>query len=299
MVDLEFKEEDLERLVRGDWDLICVPRLRDEKNGQWLGKWVSVEKDGLYLSEGLEDDAVWKHSAGDKVLPLPKFTLTEFKAFCDWHPTFEWEAITSVFTNDDGTLDEVALAELDSRSRAAGALVRGVLVGPDDEYLKAWEAHCRIDDCKEEIDALRKLKPVTITERMFAKQELETLEARLAELLKPVTGPAEPVAQAEAIDFSVLADPGQLIEAFGKFTDMDASWFDNLKDTPRLLAARKVTGTGGRHYTPPLFCPFEVMLWLIDERRKKGKKVSPEKAWQLLQSNFEKVYNTRSAGDPR
>lgn len=70
-----------------------------------------------------------------------------------------------------------------------------MLVGPDDEYLKALEAHCRIDECKEEIDALRKLKPVTITERMLAKQELETLEARLAELLKPVTSPAEPFAE--------------------------------------------------------------------------------------------------------
>jgi hypothetical protein len=105
--------------------------------------------------------------------------------------------------------------------------------------------------------------------------------------------------QAKAIDLSVLAGPGQLIAAFGKFTGMDASWFDNLTDTPRLLAARKVTGTGGKHYTPPLFCPFEVMQWLIDEKRKKGRKVSPDKAWQLLQSNFEKVYNTRSAGDPR
>jgi hypothetical protein len=125
------------------------------------------------------------------------------------------------------------------------------------------------------------------------------IRAMAAELLRPVTGPAEPVVQAKAIDLSVLAGPGQLIAAFGKFTGMDASWFDNLTDTPRLLAARKVTGTGGKHYTPPLFCPFEVMQWLIDEKRKKGRKVSPDKAWQLLQSNFEKVYNTRSAGDPR
>lgn len=108
-----------------------------------------------------------------------------------------------------------------------------------------------------------------------------------------------PVAQPEAIDFGMLATPEQLINAFGNFTGMRKDWFGNLTDTPRLLAARKVAGTGGKHHTSPLFCPFEVMQWLIDEKRKKGRKVSAEKAWQLLQGNFEKVYNTRSAGDPR
>lgn len=191
MVDLTFDKADLERLVVDDWQLVC---------GRWkqvgvIGQWLTIKGDGLDLSGGVKNNPLWRHSAGDKVLPLPKFTLTQFKAFCDWHPTFEWEAITSVFTNDDGTLDVVALAELESRGRAACALVRGVLVGPDDEYLKAWEADCRVDECKTEIAALKKLKPVSITERMFAKQELETLEARLAELLKPTTDPASPVAE--------------------------------------------------------------------------------------------------------
>lgn len=141
------------------------------------------------------------------------------------------------------------------------------------------------------------------------KAEKAWLRAIVAELLKPVTGPAEPdaepasqavpVEQQEAIDFGMLATPEKLIDTFGNFTGMCKAWFDNLTDTPRLLAARKVTGTGGKHHTPPLFCPFEVMQWLIDDKRKKGRKVSPEKAWQLLQSSFEKVYNARSAGDPR
>lgn len=110
---------------------------------------------------------------------------------------------------------------------------------------------------------------------------------------------AVPVAQPEAIDFGMLATPEQLINAFGNFTGMRKDWFDNLTDTPRLLAARKVVGTGGKQHTPPLFCPFEVMQWLIDKKRKKGGKVSAEKAWQLLQGNFEKVYNRHSVGDPR
>lgn len=123
MVDLTFDKTDLERLVVDDWQLVC---------GRWeqvgvIGQWLTIKGDGLDLSDGMKNNPLWKHSAGDKVLPLPKFTLTQFKAFCDWHPTFEWEAITSVFTNDDGTLDEVALAELDSRSRAVRSFVACLL----------------------------------------------------------------------------------------------------------------------------------------------------------------------------
>lgn len=139
--------------------------------------------------------------------------------------------------------------------------------------------------------------------------EQKWLHAMVAELLKPDTGPAGhgaesapqavPVEQQEAIDFGMLATPEQLIDTFGNHTGMCKAWFSNLTDTPRLLIARKVAGTGGKHHTPPLFCPFEVMQWLIDEKRKKGRKVSQEKAWQLLQCGFEKVYNARSAGDPR
>ena len=103
-------------------------------------------------------------------------------------------------------------------------------------------------------------------------------------------------------DFSMLATREQLIEAFGRFTGMDASWFKNITDTPVLLAARKVAGHGGRgHIAEPLFCPFEVMQWLADSKRRKNKsrKLSVEKAWELLEKNFPKVYNARSIADPR
>ena len=53
---------------------------------------------------------MWVHTQ-DTTFPFP-FNLAQFKAFCDWHPTFEWEAIYRPFTNDDGTLDEAALSEL-------------------------------------------------------------------------------------------------------------------------------------------------------------------------------------------
>ncbi len=77
------------------------------------------------------------------------------------------------------------------------------------------------------------------------------------------------------------------------------TWFSNLKDTPKLKAARKFIGQGGRgHIAEPLFCPYEVMQWLIDPKRKKGRSLTETKAWQLLRVNFPKVYEQYEIGDP-
>ena len=113
----------------------------------------------------------------------------------------------------------------------------------------------------------------------------------------PVAGSAS---NAPARDFSMLATRSQLIDGFGSFTGIDKSWFKNLKDTPALLAARKDAGQGGRgHIKEPWFCPFEVMQWLADSKRRKGRKLRTEKAWELLEKHFPKVYNAYSVADPR
>lgn len=101
-------------------------------------------------------------------------------------------------------------------------------------------------------------------------------------------------------DFAMLATREKLIEAFGRFTNMNMSWFDNLKDTPALQAARKVVGQGGRgHIAEPLFCPVEVLQWLINPKRRKGSKLGPEKGWELLEKHFPIVYAQCSIADPR
>lgn len=187
-MELKFEKTDLGRLVGGDWELVCGCWKKD--CADTIGRWLTIKSDGLYLNDCEKAPKLWEHPGREGlVLPLPTFTLAQFKAFCEWHPTFEWEVITSVFTNDDGSIDEDALKGLASRGEAAANLVRGVLLSPDDEYLKAWETHCQIDECRAEIAELKSLKPTTITERMLAKQELDALESRLSSLLNPDAKP--------------------------------------------------------------------------------------------------------------
>jgi hypothetical protein len=108
-----FKETDLEVIVDGQR---C---LAEGLGASW------VDGQGIKATRRAPAVDMWVH-AQDTALPFP-FTLAQFRAFCDWHPTFEWEAIKGPFTNDDGTLDEAALAELATRGADAAQLVRQVL----------------------------------------------------------------------------------------------------------------------------------------------------------------------------
>lgn len=129
-----------------------------------------------------------------------------------------------------------------------------------------------------------------------ADEVLNAWEAYQAETKKTQTK----TASNDGLDFKMLARRDQLINAFGAFTGMDATWFENLTDTPKLMSARKVKGKGGRgHIAEPLFCPYEVMVWLIDPKRRKGNPIQPETAWRMLETHFQTVYNARSIGDPR
>ena len=112
------------------------------------------------------------------------------------------------------------------------------------------------------------------------------------------TTPSPAPVSIDEIDFDMLATRQQLIEVFGKFSGMSLAWFDNLNDSPKLEAARKYTGQGGRHSAEPLFCPYEVMQWLADPKLKKCKPLNDTTAWRLLKGSFGKVYNLYSIGDP-
>jgi len=95
-------------------------------------------------------------------------------------------------------------------------------------------------------------------------------------------------------DLTVLATRKQLIDAFGQWTGLRKGWFHNLKDRPALKKARKVKGIGGKNWTEPMFCPYEVMDWLCNGRRRSGRKLREEKGWEILERVFPKVYDARS-----
>lgn len=108
-----YQEEDLEIIVAGERIVV---------EGLGVG-WVDGE--GIVAtSRALPNKLL--NNPQKIALPFP-FTLEEFKAFCNWHPSFEWEAIQAMFTNDDDTLDEAALSELAARGIDAAELVRLML----------------------------------------------------------------------------------------------------------------------------------------------------------------------------
>jgi hypothetical protein len=115
---------------------------------------------------------------------------------------------------------------------------------------------------------------------------------------KPVASVAPPVEASP--DYSILATRQELIDAYRTFTGMDMTWFTNVTHSPKLQKARKVLGAGikGRS-VEPLFCPYEVMEWLIDKKRRKGRPIHSDKAWEILEKRFFKVYNIYSLGDTR
>lgn len=106
-------------------------------NFDWsgLGNWYELRDDGIrwkaptgVLSPS-EREFRMKHPTCDldkPALAFP-FTVDEFIAFCDVHPTFAWEYIDGLYSNDDDLLDEVALAELARESPSSAELARAWL----------------------------------------------------------------------------------------------------------------------------------------------------------------------------
>ena len=143
---------------------------------------------------------------------------------------------------------------------------------------------------------------VPLAELRFKRDQVERVAAIIN---RQKTAPAQSAAMPATVvntepDLAMLVTRQQLIDAYGAFTGLNATWFSNIKDTPALLAARKVAGQGGRgHIAEPLFCPFEVLQWLIDPARRKGRPLGCEKGWQLFERHFPRAYAAFSVGDPR
>lgn len=106
------------------------------------------------------------------------------------------------------------------------------------------------------------------------------------------------VTEADPTPWHLLATPAKLIAAFGPLTGMNKSWFNNAKDTPRLLAARHTAGKGGRKGREPMYCVFPVVQWLIDAKRRKGRPMEDATGWRVLKNQFPKVYEEYQTFEP-
>lgn len=201
---------------------------------------------------------------------------------------------------DSRSLAETAPDHLE-QDNIAGGITAEATIDPDGEYAAAWQLHDQIDRCDADIEQWERLKTTAMTssDAVIAEDRLKDLRAERLRLLEKVEAPLKAPLQASRIDWPLLATPEQLIAAFKPSTDMEQSWFDKLKDQPGLQEARVVKGISGRRPEPPWFCPYLVMQWLINPRRKVGRPIRQERAWALLQQHFPKVYNEHSVADPR
>jgi hypothetical protein len=182
--------------------------------------------------------------------------------------------------------------------------------GQAEEYARAYNLFERLEVAELAVDRAKKLEPSTIAEHadmQAVRNEVTRLESSVKEIKSelqalnpnPLDGKPSPSAQ-PAVDLDLLATPSQLINAFGTVTGMDKSWFERPKDTPGLFKARRVEGVGQRGQTrPPLYCPMEVMTWLLTPKRKKGRQFhNPDTAWRMLKKHFPGVYAKNSAASP-
>jgi hypothetical protein len=103
----------------------------------------------------------------------------------------------------------------------------------------------------------------------------------------PESAVLEPAA---GTDYSLLATPKQLIDAFGQY-GLDEGLFKNVTNSKWLLNARKVKGVGkkGCEITP-MFCPYEVMKNALKSARKVKGRMSERQGWMALRRHFPKVY---------
>jgi len=106
----------------------------------------------------------------------------------------------------------------------------------------------------------------------------------------------DPVADAAHLSakLALVAGPAELVDAFGPI--LKRKWFENLSDRKWLQGARRFPGKSGRGGAPALFCPYAVMLGLMNSI--KGKRMPQTQGWHRLRHNFPKVYETHEAEHP-
>lgn len=119
-----------------------------------------------------------------------------------------------------------------------------------------------------------------------------------ANLQIEITEAASPKYTTADVNFSLLANPSELLSAF-KAWGLKEEWFADLRSHEWLLDARKIVGRGQRgHGLKPLFCPYLVMLGMMHKVRK-AKRLGPDTAWRILEHKFPRVHSEFESHDPR
>lgn len=144
------------------------------------------------------------------------------------------------------------------------------------------------DDARSQADAALKAWRNAMVRQLLQPQQTET---------QPQVGSGVKAPGSEP-DWHFMATPTELCAAFGAFTGMNKNWFNNLKDTPKLKAARFGPGQGGRNKREPLFHVYDVLMWLIDVKRRKGKTMTVETGWRMLKAHFPRVYEAYELNAP-
>lgn len=179
-----------------------------------------------------------------------------------------------------------------------------------DEGKAHWELICQKQRVESELRHWHLLRPQSVTEAFMHEAKLKELTSELTEIIgrmremeceTPTSSSAIAPRAADrtspAPDYARLATPDDLIAAFGGF-GLKQSWFDDLNSRQWLLKARKVRGQGQRgRRCAPLYCPFEVMMGLVEKSRKS--QLSVNAGWRILEQRFPAAYERWSVGDPR
>lgn len=109
---------------------------------------------------------------------------------------------------------------------------------------------------------------------------------------------APDLGSSKIIQYDLLATRDQLLDAFQSW-GLQPAWFKDLRSHSWLKAARTCKGQGQRgHVVEPLFCPYAVMIGLVNHIRGRTR-MSPEKGWEILERRFPLVYGAKAIADPR
>jgi hypothetical protein len=219
-------------------------------------------------------DYFYAMQGGAPLLPIP-FTARQFRKFD--------ERAGGIFSS---AMCRGGLSPKDLMNKRA--------IGPPPSDSAVWSPEEWRDFTAEWLTELKKTNPDAeeLAHAILSGIELEDdLVADAVNDSMDISGaPARP-----AVDYTMLATPQQLIDAFHGFTGMDLSWFNNLNDS-KLKDCLRVSGISGRKSSPPFFCPYSVMLWLVDEKRKKGRPMTTDTGWRMLKAHFPKVFDARGVG---